>query len=425
METGGQNPANSATWGIRLSWIFLVLAIGVVLFQAGSFVHRASTGQTDFSVYYRTAQLMVQGATGAIYEGMDPQTGWYRCIPPAGLSLVAWLTVFPVGVAATIWAVINLGLAAFGARLLHLAAEAWQGGAEDSVLTRWAVVVWLVLVSAGIQVGQMTALFLVCWMGGLVLWANSKRGWAGFLFVTPTLAKLYPALLFAGFLRARSGKFWLGAVAGLVVLGGLIPALFARDRTLDLSSAFLRETVLSPAGRVATFTNPHGNNWSLDAAFVSAFGYESPRPPEPGREPAMTDLAPPWVMALALVLKVVILGFAMARSWSLGPSLEPNRLWSQLALWSATLYLVLPENKARYAAYVLPALLPWLVAISRSRQRQIGQSILVGGVVLALVVVTPISDMGLALAATVWVWLCQWRYGGGQKAVQPSPVGEG
>lgn len=86
-----------------LAWALVALAGINALLQVNRMVRDVIYGQTDFSVFHRTACWLAQGGGPEIYRQLDQPTGWYHCIPSAGTVFVAPLWLLPAPLAAIVW----------------------------------------------------------------------------------------------------------------------------------------------------------------------------------------------------------------------------------------------------------------------------------------------------------------------------------
>jgi hypothetical protein len=172
----------------------LLVSLAAIVVTAGSLVHRVRTHETDFSVFHRTAVAVTSGAGGELYGSRDPPTGWFRALPPAGVALFVPLARLDPVRASVLWALVNLGLLVVDIVLIrrirdHLAEE--EG--EEPFHLVWAVVLLLVLAGGSLQVGQLSILFVTCWLLFLAGAASGEDLIAGAALAVPAVVKLYPS----------------------------------------------------------------------------------------------------------------------------------------------------------------------------------------------------------------------------------------
>lgn len=365
------------TWS-NIARVFAVIAIITVLSQAVSLVGRARRGASDFSVVYRTATLLKRGSGGELYEAPDQTTGWPRCIPPAGLVIFQPLTLFSPTVAGIIWSLLNLSLLVGAIIVLHNFFGKLERHRNIYLsLFPWALIILLILSAGSIQVGQFSVLFVSCWIFYLLAASSGHRSLAGLSLAVPSAIKLYPVLMLAVPLvfnkrRALSGiSFFL---LGILVICAVIPAFVYGPRVWELTTSFLKNTIMSPEGRVLQFqhlTSSSVSDQGLDAVLLR---YLSPSLAFHSRFPAIPHLRleRQQVLLLANVLRLVVLVVSAVVVFRWRRSVKNIPIYSTLmmvALWSATLYLILPGAKSRYAVYAFIGFLPLLEAVWYARMR--------------------------------------------------------
>ena len=106
------------------------------------------------------------------------------------------------------------------------------------------------------------------------------------------------------------------------------------------------------------------SNQSLDALLLRYLTFDVEFHPE---EPVMPHLELPkqQVLQYANLGRLIILAITLVAvlRWRIRhPTLGPHDVLLLSALWSSTLYLMLPETKARYAVYTFIAFLPLVEA---------------------------------------------------------------
>lgn len=391
--------------------LMVLLAACGVAYACASLLHRATTGQTDFSVFYRTAQAIRGGAPAEFYAQRDEPTGFHRCIAPSGTALFCYMPWLSIRGAALVWIGLNLGLLVVSAWCLRRVFGALE---RQRRLYRgtwlWACAVLMILSVDCLQVGQLSLLFTTCWLAYLVA---GERLPGAVLLMLPTAIKLYPGLLLAvpvGLRRWRQ-VLWLPVAA--ILVGWLLPWLPYGGRLPGMWAGFFRYTILGgESSRALAMVDPYlPSNQSLDVtvlrylADLPGFGQAHPHFPHLTLDPAL-------VMRLILALKLVILVLTGVAAWRLGKRAAARPHWTalvMLALWSVTLYLLLPETKARYAVYTFPAWLPLLAMTGARRRRRgpyLGRCVLIALGLAALLELLPdeLRLYGTACVVTVVMW---------------------
>lgn len=407
------------SFGARL---FLGIAILVILSQAYSLYHRGRRGRTDVGVFYRTTRLLNNGAGGEIYTQRDSSTGWPISIPPAGLALFQPLSHFERAPATLLWAVFNLGLAAVSVLVLHKYVELLERRRRFyRRILPYAAGMLLILASGSIQVGQYSLLFTTCWILALYAGVTRRAGLSGFLWAIPAAIKIYPALLLAAPLsesrRPRdTARQLLLFAAGFGIASILIPFLFYGRLTWELNSSFWLNTIFSPEGRMSEMQSLGENptNQSLD---VFLLRYLHADPDFHTRFPYVPHLnyTAASVLQLANGLRASILILTVGAVWIWrGRGFKPSahNLLILAALWSATLYLMLPETRGRYAVYAFLAFIPLLAAALAAKILGRERDFVLRGAVLAFCFIlvtslmpTPLRAFGLGLFGALVLWM--------------------
>ena len=350
------------------------LATLAVLAQSVSLVVRASDSDTasDFGVFYQTATMLNNGAGGEIYDIGSQRSGWRRCIPPAGLVIFQPLARLSPTLAGVFWMLLNLGLLAAAVIVLHrfIGKLDRQRHVYQSAFP-WMVGIFLLLSCGSIQVGQFSLLFVACWIFSLSAAASGRSFWAGMALAFPAAIKLYPALMLAVPLSTGKRREVLFFWVGLFIVGGIIPFLVYGPRTWDLTTSFLHNVILNPQGRIADAQKLASGNQGLDAVLLRYLSYN---PKFHSRHPVLPHLsiAPEQVLLLANILRLAVLALSAAviARWQRGVRDSPLYAALQMAaFWSATLYLLLPETKSRYAVYTFLAFVPLIGAAVEARMQ--------------------------------------------------------
>src|SRR6185295_12077578 len=245
-------------------------------------------------------------------------------------------------------------------------------GPRRDALFSWAAVLFVLFSAGSIQVGQFSVLFAACWILFVSAFTGGSYFSAGMLLAIPTAIKLYPVMMLAVPISlARSAKevfrTLIGFITGLVIFSALIPAIMYGSRAADLNASFWQNVILNPAGQVAYMQTVRASNQSVDALLLRYLTFDREFHPE---EPAMPHLELPkrQVLRYADIARLLILGVTVAAVWRWRGghrTFQAHDVLMMSALWSATLYLILPETKARYAVYTFIAFFPLLeVAVS-------------------------------------------------------------
>lgn len=401
---------------LSLAWALVGLAGINAVLQVNRMVRAVGLAQTDFSVFHRTARWLAAGGGPDIYRRLDEPTGWYHCIPPLGTVLVLPLAPLPAPVAAIIWGAFNLGVVGLMAwALRQVLRRLDRHGPLFAGTYPWALLVLLVLSSGALQVGQYTVLIVACWVLYLVVSAHGRPFGAALLLGVPATVKFYPALIWAVPVALRRWRevAWLPVVSALMFT--LVPLAVYGPRAWELTVGYFQGNVSGEVKRLDRFYDlgaPSTEGLDLillrylthDESFHSAYPWWP-----------HADLPPRVVHALAHVLRLVILAVSVTVAWRWGARHQDTPRLSALmllALWTATLYLILPEMKSRYALYLFPAFLPLIAAAagalrSGSKWRGVGLTALVVLCTGALIQLTPKPwrMCGPGLAATLLVWL--------------------
>jgi glycosyl transferase family 87 len=404
----------------RSARTILAIVLVAAAVEGASLVNRGTLGFTDFGVFYRTCLLLRGGAGAELYTRHDVVTDWPISLTPAGLALFQPLAWFRTRAASTGWAVVNFCLVGLSLAALRRVLDSACSGRSD-VLFSWAAVLFVLLSAASIQVGQFSVLFATCWILFVSAFAGGSYFSAGILLALPTAIKLYPVMMLAVPLslvsNAREGvRTLLGFLAGVVIFSAVIPSLMYGSRAWDLNASFWQNVILNPAGQVAYMQTVRASNQSVDALLLRYLTFDKEFHPE---EPAMPHLNLPKqeVLPFANLARFIILVITVAAVWrwrSRHPAFRARDVLTMSALWSCTLYLMLPETKARYAVYTFIAFLPLLeVAVNENepaaaRVRAFVEValcvILIGGLLP-----DPPKVYGIGLVGAVVLWLRNLR----------------
>jgi len=393
--------------------VLLALAAAFLLLTCVSLVKRAYRGDSDFGVFYRAAVSMAAGAGGEIYQERDVPTGWYNCIPPAGMSVFLGLSFFNRVAAGIVWAIANVGLLAVAFALLRrIYARMGEQRVHYEATLPYALVVLATFGGVCLQTGQTSILFVVCWLGYVLATTVGRSSSAGFLLAIPAAIKLYP-LMFG--LVPLLRKKWAEAGWGIVwiaVLTVVLPAVVFRENFVELTASFFQFQVFDPDGRVMTAAAPTAvSNQGLDAVLLRFFSYVPELHDQPGALPH-GNLDPGFVLMASNIVRVAIVLFTVFVSFKWLRSKDGDPPFLMMALWCAALYMILPGAKGRYAIYALPAVLAMFAAAHRQFEHGFakdGARLAVLSVVACALMLQVVPDyflqFGVGYVGTLILWL--------------------
>lgn len=393
----------------NLAVALAIVAALLCVFQAVSMVQRGAKGESDVGVFFRTAQALDDGAGGEVYAQRDSVTGWPISIPPAGMAIFQPFARLGLLWGSVAWAGFNLALAALGVVAIRRLVDAAQ--------FPWLAAIFLVLASGSVQVGQFSVLFVVCWLWALLA---TTQGRAAVLWTLPAAIKLYPLLLFGAPLstndRRANARLIVWSVVALVTLAFAVPFLFYGVRTWGLNVGFVNEIVLDPSGRVKWMQALGSTaNQSLDALLIRYLSWYPKFHEQYALPTTRVDLD--TVRLLGHVVRIAIIGATIAavvrwrrrRSIPLPSSLIPHpSALTMAALWSATLYAVMPETRARYAVYAFLAFVPLVVWAQGKGWRGAGLVAVLFALVMGLLP-KPLEVLGVGYLGTLALWLINLR----------------
>ncbi len=419
----------------RVPWARFWVLVGVVgLVEEGlSSVSRGTHGKSDLSVFYRTCVLLLNGADASVYAGRDAVSGWYRCIPPAGLMWFWPLARLSPRSASFGWMFFNFALAGAGVWALG---GIWRALFPDEPhrhqLVLWTSAIFLILAAPSVEVGQYSLMFCALWLLATRAALSKRLDLAALLLALPAAIKIYPALLLLFALGALPFKKWPRFTAmfalGFAFWTFAAPTLVFGARVPSLNAAFFREIVFSPTGRLSeSQSTSAASSHGLDTVmlrFLSAA-------PEPKDAPPHLELPVPLVLAATNGARLLVITATIALWWRTtrrriqGEPAASEWLFS-LALWSAALFLILPGAKARYAVYVFPAFLPLILCTARvwisNAQSRWAYTLLVFGLLLLEMSLVP--NEARVWGAGFWGALGLWLENARLLWQRPSPVRE-
>jgi hypothetical protein len=250
-------------------------------------------------------------------------------------------------------------------------------------------------------------LFTAAWILSLVRFTASRRTGAETLLAIPSAIKVYPGLMLAVPLSIaatwRQAMREIGAfIAALALAVSLIPALAYGGRALPLEISFFRNVIFNQAEvRVQQRLMPA--NQSLDTVLLR---YLTDDPGFHARYPDVphAGLSKSSVLMLGNACRALILISTIAAVWRWRRRRRvfgTRDLLAMAALWSATLYMLMPETKARYAVYTTMAFLP-LIELAGSRLAALGAAASVA--VVAGLIPESLRVYGIGLAGPVVRW---------------------
>jgi len=364
-------------------WVLAVGALTGLVIQSVSLTRFAAKGKSDWSVMYRAAVDLDAGAGPTLYSEIDTASGWPRSLPPFGMLLLwpeAWLAPLPAAMA---WLAVNYALLATGGLCLVLVLRHLDFGRDRFAgTTPWAVGL-LVLLSIGcVQVGQLSILLATCWLVYLLLAGGRLRWLAAAALAVPAAIKFYPGLLLAVPIALRRwGQVAAFAVA-LVALSVLLPWAVHGAEFGPIAESYMQHNFLAARDLVTFRVQPDAlRNQAVDVALLryltadAKFNALAPRVPH-------LDLTRTQAIRIAHVFRALIVLISAVVSWRWMRRARQTPRYAALmmmALWTAALYLCVPETKDRYAVYTLPAFLPLLAATAEAwRARQTRRCIALG-----------------------------------------------
>ena len=363
--------------GRAAGWVFMAAMAVFAVTQAHVLVRRARAGQSDFGVLYRTAREMNAGAGPEVYAPPKAEANWPRCIPPFGMLMFRPLALMDPGPAAVVWSAVNLLLLAGGVLCLVALTRRvgpWAGAYRRSL--PWAAGVLFLLSAGSLQTGQFTAMFAVCCLAFMLAVARGMRLTAALALAVPISIKFYHMLIAAVPLAMRDRRQLLLLVPAVLLLSVGVAFCGFGPRLGPLSVGYVRHNFLAENNAVNVRFKAHKlPNQAIDVVLLR---YLTDVPGLQAATPHL-NLSRYTVLALAMALRAAIVLAAGWASWwwVKHRKVTPAQAAVMLtAWWSATLYLILPEHKGRYCAYVFPAYLPILAAAAEAWAARSGRRFL-------------------------------------------------
>src|SRR5262245_39112773 len=103
----------------RTTRLVLTLLIAFTVLQGASLVRRASRGDSDFSIFYRTGQVLKLGVGAYLYPRIDLVSGFPISLSPTGLAILQPLSSLGPMAAGAVWALANLAFVGVSIGVLH------------------------------------------------------------------------------------------------------------------------------------------------------------------------------------------------------------------------------------------------------------------------------------------------------------------
>jgi hypothetical protein len=386
-------------------------------------VARGSRGLSDFGVFYRTCQLLSDGVGGELYPRVDAVTTWPVSLSPTGLAIFQPVCALNPILGSALWSAFNLVLLGVTLVVLRRALKDPDARHQDERFA-WSAIVFLVLSWGSLQVGQFSVLFVACWILSLKALAAGQHFRSSLLLAIPAAIKIYPAMMVAIPLSlARNltlgGRLLAQMVAAVLGISLLVPTLaYGWSRAWALNLSFWENVILSPSGQVDYMQTVRHGNQSLDTLLLRFFSYER------DFHDLFVHVPHAWfekaeVVAVVNGFRVLIVFATIAAAWRWRRQSPRTYCWRDLlamgALWSATLYMLLPETKARYGVYAFLGFLPLLTAAVRGprdgRKKALLAVEIVALIVLILVLLPgSLQVWGIGIVGALLLWTESLRY---------------
>jgi hypothetical protein len=222
MNEDNQKKQALATSLYKYFKIVVVILLVVVGYQT---IYRAawnSDKRTDLLVYRAAGEAVLHHTD--IYKAQDAR-GWNYVYPPASAILIAPLAKLPVALMALVWFLLEV--AAIGGAiwmsiklLFPKALEAeipWLAAIPSAMLITFLV--------SGVQRCQESEFMIWLIIACIYCSLNNKTIAAGLTLAAAVLIKVFPITLVGYFIIMRQWRAVLATLAGIVVLGILLPSL--------------------------------------------------------------------------------------------------------------------------------------------------------------------------------------------------------
>jgi len=266
-----------------------VLLTAVAILLGGLSIKRAINGNSDFGGNYRHWRANLQKPTlPERREGLQAEDP--DAYPPITYVLYAPLGALPLGAAAALWYLVNLGCSVYlwnearlwvSSEFADLPEQAGIPAANSGWLTRCgpqhllnlAVLAILPAWIGSLLLGQnMLPLMALTW--GAFQLARCQKPWrAGCLLALAATLKVFPVVFLLPFLLTRNYRVILAfAGTGLFLVGGVGSLYFGPHTNLDFHRKWLKFAVQGPENRAADPRDPNTlrgslryNNQSIEA----------------------------------------------------------------------------------------------------------------------------------------------------------------
>jgi len=415
--------ALAAPWVARASRGFQILAVLLLPGLLVSYAHE-NVEINDFSVYYTAARAVLEGADPYAVEGPSGRPFVY---PPGFAVLLVPLAALPHAAAAVVWTALGFA-AVLGSLWLCLDMLGVARGAAAWTVGGFTLLCSGRMLDSEFGNGQANHWVLLGIVASVWFVARRRAALGGFALAFAIVAKVTPLLLVAYYAARREWRACAGVTAGIVILGGLLPALAMGPRAaLDANLAWARAVVQpvlpgaprSAQPRVEAPGRTHGYSlralfrrhltWTQAAAhhdepvFVNAVSW-SPRTAES------------IYQAVALLV-----GLITALALGVRPPRDPPRWLLEVASVATAMVLIAPLSRK---AHFVVLLLPFACGVTRALQRRsraaaawVVPPALVFGMTSPGVVGDRVAALALAwgayTVATLWLWagalLASWR----------------
>lgn len=257
-----------------------VLLTAVAILLGGLSIKRAINGNSDFGGNYRHWRANLQKPTlPERREGLQAEDP--DAYPPITYVLYAPLGALPLGVAAALWYLVNLGCSVYlwnearlwvSSELATLPEQTGVSATNSGWLTRCgpqhllnlAVLAILPAWIGSLLLGQnMLPLMALTW--GVFQLARCQKPWpAGCLLALAATLKVFPVVFLLPFLLTRNYRVILAfAGTGLFLVGGVGSLYFGPQTNLDFHRKWLKFAVQGPENRAPDPRDPNTLRGSL------------------------------------------------------------------------------------------------------------------------------------------------------------------
>ncbi|MBL8693784.1 MAG: DUF2029 domain-containing protein [Planctomycetes bacterium] len=271
------------------------------------------------------------------------------------------LAELPLGVAATVWFLFQVGVlgatAYFALRLLRAAA-----------VPHAELVLWIALIASSrfllnnLTHGNVNSLVLMLVLASADWLGRGALARAGLAISAAASIKLLPLIFLPMLAARRAWRSVAGLAVGLLVCNALLPALWlGAERAIELSVAWY-EKMIEPFYQASAVSTDE-RNLALAAAIDRHFTDGTMEHFDPTPTPLHVDLLTPAsanfvtkVLLGGIVICVLTLSFRARRDRS------PRRFLVEAALALLTMLLISPKTWKAHFVWILPA---YLVLISK------------------------------------------------------------